>query len=196
MSKSESLSGIPCWPDMPRAGEFWLDEAVGYARKFVDELVGRLPSVFGSIVLDARDVVAALEQHPTLTDIERLRELVREAERRRPCSQWGSELLEARIIAEALRVGKMSDNTPSESGLYWIEDDEIVRGSKWTIGYFEADGHRPTLILFTPDDYRPCWHYVRDDAGRWVTDDRFGDESWSECVPLQWIKLTEPTTNG
>lgn len=102
----ESISGILCWPDMPRAGEFCLDDAIGYARKFVDELVGRLPSVFGSIVLDARDVVAALEQHPTLTDVERLCELVREAERRRPCSNWGSVLWEARIIAEALRMAR------------------------------------------------------------------------------------------
>lgn len=91
------------WPEMP-VRHVWLSDAIQHAREFVDEMAVRAPSPWRSIAMEAAEVIGRLELHPTLQDVFRFEDLVREAESRNPCVEWSWAICEAHIIAEELRM--------------------------------------------------------------------------------------------
>lgn len=92
------------WTKMP-SGCVWLSDAIQHAREFVDEMAARAPQPWRSIAMEAAEIVGKLESHPTLEDVFRFDDLVREAESRNPCAEWSWAIWEARVIAEELRIG-------------------------------------------------------------------------------------------
>ncbi len=98
----------------------------------------------------------------------------------------------------AIRRAKMAP-VPSSSGWYWIEDDELVKGTPWSLCFLnrlgdEHSGGKPVLYVYetcedisgrpgAPWRYEFCW-----DGEDWVS---IGD-AYADVTPLRWVPIPCP----
>lgn len=85
---------------------------------------------------------------------------------------------------------RLDGDIPNELGWYWIRDDEIYNGNQWTLAFLSERNEKKTLTLYTPNNTREVWHLIFDDG--WSTDPDGQDDLYTECSPVEWVKIAEP----